>query len=208
MNRKEVIEKYISSIIENYSEDKREEEITQLLLENWSNVEGWTNLPGDLQREFSNEKLEGHFNDKKYDEILKFKLRDDIKGFTNEFLSEATGIVISSGSAFDLIACPCCGYKTLESRNEFEICKICWWEDDGQDNKHANEIWGGPNYGVSLTQARHFYLTIGIYNPEQIDLKEIQEDADKFAIGRTFEIDGEYLIEQTENWSGKIKTKT
>ncbi|CAL2104427.1 protein of unknown function [Tenacibaculum sp. 190130A14a] len=140
MNRKEVIEKYISLIIEGYSEDKREEEITQLLLENWSNVQGWTNLPDNLQKEFNNGKLDGNFNDKKYNDILKFKLHNDIKGYNNEYLSEATGIIITRGNACDLIACPCCGYKTLESRNEFDICKICWWEDDGQDNEQADDI--------------------------------------------------------------------
>lgn len=79
---------------------------------------------------------------------------------------------------------------------------------DGQDNKHADESWRGPNYGVSLTQARHFYLTIGIYNPEQIDLKEIQEDANKYSIGRVFEINEESVVERTANRKGNIKTKT
>jgi len=208
MDRKEILEKHITSIIASYSEDKREEEIEQLLLENWSNVDGWTNLSQDIQKEFNNEELEGNYNDKKYDEVLRFKLRDDFKGVKNKYLSEKVGIKITSGSAFDLISCPCCGYKTLETRNEFEICKICWWEDDGQDNLHADDVWGGPNYEVSLTQARHFYLTIGIYNPEQIDLKEIQEDSEKYSVGRTFEINGEYIVERTENWKGKIKTKT
>lgn len=28
--------------------------------------------------------------------------------------------------------CPCCGYKTLdeEPTDTYEICKICFWEDD------------------------------------------------------------------------------
>ncbi|MBS7426825.1 hypothetical protein KHP59_01710 [Virgibacillus sp. 19R1-5] len=28
--------------------------------------------------------------------------------------------------------CPCCGYKTLneEPPGTFEICEICFWEDD------------------------------------------------------------------------------
>lgn len=71
--------------------------------------------------------------------------------------------------------CPCCGRKTIEKRGNLDICKICWWEDDGQDNENANEILGGPNYDVSLTQARYYYLTIGIYNPKQENLKEIQD---------------------------------
>ncbi|MEM9981509.1 MAG: CPCC family cysteine-rich protein [Bacteroidota bacterium] len=208
MDRKEVLEKHITSIIANYSKDQREEEIEQLLLENWSNVDGWTHLSKGIQQEFINEKLTSHYGDKKYDEVLRFKLRDDFKGVTNEYLSSKTGIKITPGSAVDLIACPCCGYKTLENRNAFEICTICWWEDDGQDNKHADEIWGGPNYGVSLTQARHFYLTIGIYNPKQIHLKEIQEEAEKYSVGRVFEIDGAYVVEKAENWKGKIKAKT
>ena len=26
--------------------------------------------------------------------------------------------------------CPCCGYKTLDDEHEYEICPICYWEDD------------------------------------------------------------------------------
>src|SRR6476659_10267184 len=51
--------------------------------------------------------------------------------------------------------CPCCGYPTLVGRNHFDICELCKWEDDGQDDPHADEVWGGPNYLYSLTQARH-----------------------------------------------------
>ena len=29
--------------------------------------------------------------------------------------------------------CPCCGYKTLDEEppNTYDICEICFWEDDG-----------------------------------------------------------------------------
>ncbi|WP_052807111.1 CPCC family cysteine-rich protein [Mesobacillus subterraneus] len=50
--------------------------------------------------------------------------------------------------------CPCCGYPTLEERGNFEICKLCNWEDDGQDDPYADEVWGGPNGDYSLTEAR------------------------------------------------------
>src|SRR5215216_1988474 len=51
-------------------------------------------------------------------------------------------------------ACPCCGYLTLDDRAGYEICPVCSWEDDGQDDHDADEVRGGPNYGLSLTAAR------------------------------------------------------
>ncbi len=50
--------------------------------------------------------------------------------------------------------CPCCGYPALTERNAYEICIICDWEDDGQDDKNADQMLGGPNGELSLTEAR------------------------------------------------------
>jgi len=54
-------------------------------------------------------------------------------------------------------ACPCCHLLTLESRCNWEICEECGWEDDGQDDLNADEVWGGPNGSLSLTDARNEY---------------------------------------------------
>lgn len=43
----------------------------------------------------------------------------------------------------------------------FEICPVCFWEDDGQDDADADEVFGGPNGNLSLTQARANYKTFG-----------------------------------------------
>ena len=53
-----------------------------------------------------------------------------------------------------LHTCPGCGYPTLSERGGYEICNICNWEDDNQDNEEADEIWGGPNGNLSLTENR------------------------------------------------------
>jgi hypothetical protein len=41
-------------------------------------------------------------------------------------------------------SCPVCGYLTLDERNTFDICGICFWEDDGiddfEENKKADQI--------------------------------------------------------------------
>ncbi|MFI6495541.1 CPCC family cysteine-rich protein [Streptomyces sp. NPDC050564] len=53
--------------------------------------------------------------------------------------------------------CPCCGYLTLAERGGFEICHVCFWEDDGQDEHDADEVRGGPNGSLSLTKARETF---------------------------------------------------
>jgi hypothetical protein len=62
--------------------------------------------------------------------------------------------------------CPCCGYKTLRGRGHFEICDVCFWEDDGQDDSDADQVRGGPNRLLSLTQARLNFTRCGACDPE------------------------------------------
>lgn len=50
--------------------------------------------------------------------------------------------------------CPCCRFPTLTVPAGYETCPICWWEDDGQDDATADEVWGGPNAHYSLSAAR------------------------------------------------------
>jgi hypothetical protein len=70
-----------------------------------------------------------------------------------------------SNDAARLCACPCCGYATLPSRGDDEICPICFWEDDGQDDEDADDERGGPNR-ISLTAARINFLRIGVADPK------------------------------------------
>jgi hypothetical protein len=67
-----------------------------------------------------------------------------------------------------LYVCPCCGYATLEKAIDSEICDICYWEDDGQDDPEANEVWGGPNH-VSLIEGRINFLKIGASDPKDLE---------------------------------------
>lgn len=62
--------------------------------------------------------------------------------------------------------CPCCYYPTLKRRVDFDICPLCNWEDDGQDNHNADKVLGGCNSNYSLTEARsNFKNYLTSYRP-------------------------------------------
>jgi hypothetical protein len=45
---------------------------------------------------------------------------------------------------------------------------LCNWEDDGQDDESANEIWGGPNSDYSLAEARENFRRYRVmYSPDR-----------------------------------------
>lgn len=58
-------------------------------------------------------------------------------------------------------ACPCCRFLTLDERGGFDICEVCFWEDDGQDDHDAVVVRGGPNGALSLEQARKNFAIYG-----------------------------------------------
>jgi Cysteine-rich CPCC len=60
--------------------------------------------------------------------------------------------------------CPCCLYPTLPMRGGFEVCPVCYWEDDGQDDHDADRVRGGPNEAFSLTEARANFAAFGVYD--------------------------------------------
>lgn len=100
-------------------------------------------------------------------------------------------------------ACPCCGYATLDARGEYDICTICWWEDDGQDNHNATVVAGGPNSNVSLARARLNFITDGIFHPERVDLREQQVSTEGVTQLRIFKYssDTQTLTEDGTDWS-------
>jgi hypothetical protein len=64
--------------------------------------------------------------------------------------------------------CPCCRFKTLCGRAQDEICKVCFWHDDGQDDHDAEDVRGGPNRLLSLEAARAKYLKCGAADPQML----------------------------------------
>ncbi|MEW4369377.1 CPCC family cysteine-rich protein [Paenibacillus kandeliae] len=78
--------------------------------------------------------------------------------------------------------CPCCGYLTLDESSSWEICYLCDWEDDGQDDPHADQVRGGANGDYSLTEARqHFQSHYTMYRQPRYDALS-QDGAEEVAI--------------------------
>lgn len=75
--------------------------------------------------------------------------------------------------------CPCCGYKTLEENSVYNICDICFWEDDIIQFEYP-EYRGGAN-SISLKEAQRNFIEFGAYDkmylnnvrsPDKYDLRD------------------------------------
>ena len=77
------------------------------------------------------------------------------------------------------IPCPCCFCLTLEDRGSFELCPVCYWEDDGQGNHDADEVRGGPNGDLSLTAARANFVALGASCPNAVHHVRPPTEAEK-----------------------------
>jgi hypothetical protein len=62
--------------------------------------------------------------------------------------------------------CPCCDFFTLDARGEYDICPICFWEDDGIDIDRPDSH-SGPNH-KTLREGRHNFQQIGACDPEML----------------------------------------
>jgi hypothetical protein len=77
--------------------------------------------------------------------------------------------------------CPCCGFKTFDKKppGTYEICKICFWEDNSFQY-HNPDFKGGTNE-VSLREAQTNFIKIGasrkrflnyVHKPTKNDVKD------------------------------------
>jgi hypothetical protein len=55
-----------------------------------------------------------------------------------------------------MIACACCGFRTLSDKSESGLCPVCYWDNDMDEPER-----GGPNNLVSLAEAKLNFVEIG-----------------------------------------------
>ncbi|WP_284198134.1 CPCC family cysteine-rich protein [Chitinimonas prasina] len=96
-----------------------------------------------------------------YAPLLCIAFRHTYLGVLNSYLEDQLATLghdeIVEGAVEVLESCPCCGYRSLHERGAYEICKVCFWEDDGSVD---NGCVSGPNH-MGLREARLSFLDVG-----------------------------------------------
>ena len=87
---------------------------------------------------------------------------DDYPSWVRDAVDELAGRDTPFGRRF---GCHCCGFLTLSEAptGTYEICKVCFWEDDGVQSRDP-DFEGGANT-VSLNQARENFRLFGVSEP-------------------------------------------
>lgn len=139
MNRNEAILIIIENKISDLSKEEREE-----LILNWWGIdnedEEFDLLPQKLQQELSESDGPTHnIMHQIYNPLLKMAIKNQFIGVRNEYLSKLVSKILSKeiivkGRIELLEECPCCHYKTLTERGQYEVCPVCFWEDDGSND--------------------------------------------------------------------------
>jgi len=78
--------------------------------------------------------------------------------------------------------CPCCSYMTLShpQRGSYDICEVCFWEDDGVQLEDP-DYEGGANK-VSLRQGQRNFFKFGACEESMIQhvrpaaINELKDD--------------------------------
>jgi hypothetical protein len=89
---------------------------------------------------------------------IEYKFGRFTNSYLQTFLSKQLGRTIEvKGKSRKLFSCLCCGYKTLD-RSGWEICNVCYWEDDGVSE--LDEI-SSANH-MSLFEAKENFQKLGV----------------------------------------------
>lgn len=93
--------------------------------------------------------------------LIHVGIRKQFMGVTNEYLERRLARLGRSarveGAVEVLLPCPCCGWRTIVAHGKYDICRVCFWEDDGTRDPDA---LSGPNH-MSLREARANFERLG-----------------------------------------------
>lgn len=165
MTRDEALDEVVADEVSRLTRIERE----SLLLDWWSidsDDEEFGALPEPLREQL--EKDDGPTEDPMGDQylpLLSIGIRWRLVGVRNQWLSARVGRI--RGTAVEVVGpvevlqrCPCCLYLTLRDRGSYSICRLCYWEDDGNED------------GSRYSSANRMLLADGRANVERIGVSD------------------------------------
>ena len=71
--------------------------------------------------------------------------------------------------------CPVCGCLTLEEIGGYEICPVCFWEDDGDRDPDSKN---SANEGLTFLEGRENFLKYGAFHEKFKDRTRKPEESE------------------------------
>ena len=169
MRREDAIHVLVKHQLDNLSRSEREE-----LLLNWWSIdeqdEVFHRLPRVIQKKLKMYEEPPTEEDKEFDPLLIDALNSKYTGVRNSHIAKVFSELFNVeedivGEVEELHSCPCCGYRTLDKRGEYFICKVCFWEDDGTRNPMD---YSYPNK-MTLGEAQKNFTSLGAVSKRALD---------------------------------------
>jgi hypothetical protein len=163
LNRAEAISTLVAALAAGLTPGERED----ALVAAWSLRETapeFLALPEELKRRMVELEEPENPDDPAYAPLLALALRWPFRGVLNSWLEErlaSLGIRATvEGPIEPTVTCPCCGFFSLTDRGDWEICRVCQWEDTGDDL----DVHSGPNH-MTLREGRANFVRSGVCDP-------------------------------------------
>ena len=98
--------------------------------EAWETDAGWQALPSDVRDELTSRCLKADPSSSRYDAAILLHIAYYYRAATNDYLVRRLNDIgitpaIITGQPALMEACPCCGYRTLDARGQYDICVVC-----------------------------------------------------------------------------------
>lgn len=112
------------------------------------------------------------FEKSKFNKLILSSLKSGYKGVVNSYIEIKIFNFLKinveiEDEDFSLLECLCCGYQTIAERGNYEICPICFWEDDGNND---TQKYSSVNK-MSLTEAKGIYSNLGVISNKFYEYK-------------------------------------
>lgn len=104
---------------------------------------------------------------------LRKYLENEFSYYTNNYIQLFLNEILNSFIEINdidiqLSPCPCCGYNTIKQIGHYNICPVCYWEDDGGRDENA---FSSAN-SMTLKEAKFNFQNLGVMSERFLEIVE------------------------------------